>query len=170
MENYSVIYLAGGCFWGTQHFLKLINGIVATEVGYANGNTQNPTYQEVKYQNTGHAETVKVTYDAKVAKLSTILDLFFKTIDPTSLNKQGEDAGTQYRTGIYYVDDADLPVINEEIAKLAMNYDNPIVVDIQLLRNFYTAEEYHQNYLDKNVDGYCHIDPSLFELAKKANR
>lgn len=170
MKIYSEIYLAGGCFWGTQHFLQLINGIVETEVGYANGSTKNPTYQEVKQQKTGHAETVKVVYNPDVASLSTILDLFFKTIDPTSLNKQGDDAGTQYRTGIYYVNESDLPIIHAEIDRLAKMYNAPIAVEVLPLNNFYSAEDYHQDYLNKNVEGYCHIDPSLFELAQKTNR
>lgn len=170
MDNFSEIYLAGGCFWGTEHFLKLINGIVSTEVGYANGNTTKPTYHEVRYNNTGHAETVKVTYNPSVVSLSTILDLFFKTIDPTSLNKQGEDKGTQYRTGIYFVDELDLPTIEAEIEKLSKKYNKPVVVEVRPLQNFYFAEECHQDYLDKNPDGYCHIDPSLFELARKSNR
>lgn len=170
MDNLAEIYLAGGCFWGTEHFLKLINGIISTEVGYANGNTQKPTYQEVRYENTGHAETVKVTYNPEVVSLSVILDLFFKTIDPTSLNKQGEDEGAQYRTGIYFTNESDLPIINAEIDKLSQKYSKPVVVEVKPLLNFFNAEDYHQDYLDKNKDGYCHIDPSLFELARKANR
>jgi methionine-S-sulfoxide reductase len=96
----SEIYLAGGCFWGTEHFLNLIDGVVSTEVGYANGTTENPTYQEVCKNNTGHAETVRVIYDADKISLEKILSLFFKIIDPTSLNRQGGDVGKQYRTGI----------------------------------------------------------------------
>lgn len=165
-----VIYFAGGCFWGTEHFFKQIKGVTATEVGYANGNTKNPTYQDVVYKNTGYAETVKVTYDPKQVQLKLLLELFFKTIDPTSINRQGNDIGTQYRSGIYYTSENQLPAIQEMVREVAKNYDQPLAVEVKPLQNFYTAEEYHQNYLDKNPGGYCHIKPALFETAKKANR
>lgn len=169
MEKRSEIYLAGGCFWGTEHFLKQIRGVESTEVGYANGNTPNPTYEEVCHQNTGFAETVKVVYDPQEVSLGLLLDLYFKTIDPTSLNRQGNDRGSQYRTGIYYTDKADLPVIEDAIHALAKNYSKPIAIEVEPLKNFYKAEGYHQDYLDKHPGGYCHIDPRLFELARKAN-
>lgn len=169
MEKMNEIYLAGGCFWGTEHFLKLVRGVEQTKVGYANGHIENPTYKQVCTDTTGFAETVKVVYDPEVVKLSLLLDLFFKTIDPTSLNRQGGDMGTQYRTGIYYTDKADLPVIETALRELAKNYDKPLAVEVKPLVNFYPAEDYHQDYLDKNPGGYCHIHPGLFELAKKAN-
>lgn len=169
MKNKSEIYLAGGCFWGTEHFLKLINGVVQTEVGYANSNTPNPTYEEVCTGKTNAAETVKVVYHTQEAELSQLLELFFKTIDPTSVNKQGNDIGTQYRTGIYYTDPADVPAINIEIEKLRKAYNKPLAIEIGKLQNFYSAELYHQDYLNKNPKGYCHIHPELFEMAKKAN-
>lgn len=169
MEKNKEIYFAGGCFWGTEHFLKLINGVEATQVGYANSNVANPTYKEVCTGTTNAAETVKVEYDPQVVDLTLLTDLFFKTIDPTSLNRQGNDRGTQYRTGIYYTDPADLPVIQAAVKELAKGYSKPLVVEIKPLSNFYPAENYHQDYLDKNPGGYCHIDPALFELAKKAN-
>ncbi|MDR1984265.1 MAG: peptide-methionine (S)-S-oxide reductase MsrA [Prevotellaceae bacterium] len=162
----SEIYLAGGCFWGVEHFMSLIKGVVSTEVGYANGKTKNPTYEEVCKSNTEHAETVHVTYDADTISLEKILSLFFKIIDPTSLNKQGNDAGVQYRTGIYFTDSNDLPVIEKMIMELSIDYDKPIVIEVFGLKNFYTAEDYHQKYLEKNPAGYCHINPALFELAK----
>lgn len=165
-----VIYFAGGCFWGTEHFFKQIKGVTLTEVGYANGHTKNPTYQDVVYKNTGYAETVKVTYDPNQVQLKLLLELFFKTIDPTSINRQGNDIGTQYRSGIYYTSEAQLPLIQEMVGEVAKHYDQPLAVEVKPLQNFYTAEEYHQNYLDKNPGGYCHINPSLFETAKKANR
>ncbi|MBQ9471049.1 MAG: peptide-methionine (S)-S-oxide reductase MsrA [Bacteroidales bacterium] len=164
------IYLAGGCFWGTEHFLKRINGVVSTQVGYANGNTSNPSYHDVCHRDTGHAETVRVEYNPEVVGLPLILSLFFKTIDPTSLNRQGGDAGTQYRTGIYYTDDADRPVAAAALAALAERYTKPIAVELEPLRSFFPAEDYHQHYLDKNPGGYCHIAPELFALAQKANR
>lgn len=169
MENLSGIYFAGGCFWGTEHFMKQIDGVKSTEVGYANGYTENPTYQEVCTGNTGFAETVKVSYDPCEVDLKLLLDLYFKTIDPTSLNRQGGDQGTQYRTGIYYVEDNDLPVIKAVINDISEKYTKPIVVEVEPLSNFYNAEIYHQDYLDKNPGGYCHLGPDLFDFAKKAN-
>lgn len=169
MENLSEIYFAGGCFWGTEHFLKLINGVKGTQVGYANSNVANPTYKQVCTGETNAAETVKVEYDPQEVDLNMLIDLFFKTIDPTVLNRQGNDRGTQYRTGIFYTNPADLPVIEAAVEEQAKGYDKPLVVEIKPLSNFYKAEDYHQDYLDKNPGGYCHVDPSLFELAKKAN-
>ena len=163
------IYFAGGCFWGTEHFFKQINGVTATQVGYANGNIEDPTYEQVYTDSTGFAEVVKVVYDPKVVSLKMLLDLFFKTIDPTSLNQQGEDIGTRYRTGIYWVNSEDEKAVTEALSELQKNYEKPIVVENEPLKNFYSGEEYHQDYLDKNPSGYCHITPELFELAKKAN-
>ena len=163
------IYLAAGCFWGAEKYLKLIAGVTFTEVGFANGNTPSPTYKEVYTDTTGYAETVHVRYDSDLLPLRTLLELYFQAIDPTSLNKQGEDEGTRYRTGIYYTDAADRAVIDEVMAAVSQNYDAPIQVEVLPLHNFYTAEEYHQDYLDKNPTGYCHLSPALFELARKAN-
>lgn len=169
MKSTKEIYLAGGCFWGTEHFLKLIDGVEATQVGYANGNIANPTYKQVCTGTTDFAETVKVQYDPVKVDLPFLIDLYFKTIDPTSVNKQGNDRGTQYRTGIYYTDPADLSVIQETVHRLAATYTRPLAVEMKPLENFYPAEEYHQDYLDKNPSGYCHIDPALFKLAREAN-
>lgn len=168
MKATKEIYLAGGCFWGTEHFLKLIEGVEATQVGYANGNIANPTYQQVCTGKTDFAETVKVQYNPEVVDLPFLIGLYFKTIDPTSLNRQGNDRGTQYRTGIYYTQPDDLPIIKETVDRLAVGYTRPLVVEIKPLKNFYPAETYHQDYLDKNPGGYCHIHPELFELARKA--
>lgn len=164
------IYFAGGCFWGTEHFFKQIRGVENTEVGYANGNIENPTYQQVRTNTTGFAETVQVTYDSEIISLKLLLELFFKTIDPTSVNRQGEDIGTQYRTGIYYTETNDRTVIEEAIKELARHYQAPIVIEVKPLSNFYNAEEYHQDYLDKNEGGYCHIRPELFKIARDANK
>ena len=128
MNNESAeIYFAGGCFWGTEHFLKQIRGVKETQVGYANGNIIDPTYEEVCSDETGFAETVKVIYNPNEVKLELLIDLFLKTIDPTSLNRQGGDIGSQYRTGIYYVDEKDLPVIERKSiyckkCKYSVNY------------------------------------------------
>lgn len=162
------IYLAGGCFWGTEHFFKQVEGVVETEVGFANGHTENPTYKEVYTDETGYAETVRVCYNPDVVSLKFLLQMFFKAIDPLSLNKQGHDEGTRYRTGIYYTDAEDLPVIDKVYAKEQQQYDQPLAVEKQPLERFYTAEEYHQDYLDKNPDGYCHLPQSLFEFARNA--
>jgi len=162
------IYLAGGCFWGTEHFLKQIKGVTKTEVGYANGDVPNPTYEQVYTDTTHYAETVKVQYDPQVVSLSFLLHLYFKAIDPTSLNKQGEDRGTRYRTGIYYTDESDLKTIEDVYAEVADIYDAPLAVEICPLKNFYVAEERHQDYLEKNPGGYCHLNPELFKMARKA--
>ena len=166
--NTKDIYLAGGCFWGTEHFFKQIEGVVETEVGFANGNTENPTYKEVYTDKTGFAETVHVKYNPDVVSLSFLLQMFFKAIDPTSLNKQGHDEGTRYRTGVYYTNDEDLQIIEKAFSEEQKKYQQTMVVEKLPLLNFFTAEEYHQDYLDKNPDGYCHLPLALFEFAKKA--
>lgn len=168
VTNRREIYLSGGCFWGTEKYLSNIKGIEKTEVGYANGNTKNPTYEEVCNNNTGHAETVKVIYDSCIISLKHILDLYYDVINPTSMNRQGGDIGSQYRTGIYYVDENDLDTIKASIKELGSQYEDPIVIEVMKLKNYYPAEEYHQNYLDKNPNGYCHISHDKLEKAKLA--
>lgn len=164
----SEIYLAGGCFWGTQHYFDCLAGVVRTEVGYANGRTANPTYEQVKHENTGHAETVKVVYDQDKITLEELLEWYYKVIDPVSVNRQGGDVGVQYRTGIYYTDPAQKDVIEGSLACLQRRYEQPLAVEVKSLENFYTAEEYHQKYLEKNPGGYCHISPAMFEAAKNS--
>ena len=169
MENkMKEIYLAGGCFWGLEKYLGNIPGVIGTEVGYANGRTEGPTYEEVCRMNTGHAEAVKVEYDSARISLLGLLELFYKVIDPTTLNRQGNDVGSQYRTGIYFVDPEDEAAIRQSIERLKKKHAKPIAIEIKTLQNFYTAEEYHQNYLEKNPGGYCHIRTEYFELAKEA--
>lgn len=160
------IYLAGGCFWGVQKYFDQFKGVTQTTVGYANGHTQHPTYQDVKSQESGHSETVKIDYDNEKITLEKLLDYFYRIIDPTSLNKQGEDEGASYRTGIYYIDDSDLEVIQKVTSKVQDSYDQPLVVEILPLDNFYDAEEYHQKYLNKNPTGYCHIPIHMFNLGE----
>ncbi len=155
------IYLAGGCFWGVEAYFERIPGIVNAVSGYANGTTENPSYQDVIYRNTGHAETVQVDYDPSVISLNEVLLHFFRIIDPTSLNRQGNDRGTQYRSGIYSTDPADFAVAQAALAQLQTQYQRPVVVENEPLVHFYDAEEYHQDYLDKNPNGYCHVDLSL---------
>ncbi|SFF90459.1 peptide methionine sulfoxide reductase msrA/msrB [Prevotella sp. KH2C16] len=167
-QDMKEIYLAGGCFWGTEHYFKQIAGVENTKVGYANGITKNPTYEEVCTDKTQFAETVHIQYDPAVISLEFLLNMYFAAIDPTTLNQQGHDRGTQYRTGIYYTDEADLPTIRKVMAEQQKKQTQPIVVEVKPLKNFYDAEEYHQDYLDKNPAGYCHLPQSLFEYARKA--
>lgn len=164
----NTIYLAGGCFWGTDHFFSLVPGVVDTEAGYANSNIPNPTYREVCTGKTGAAETVKVVYDTDSVTLPFLLNLYYKTIDPSSLNKQGNDVGTQYRTGIFYTDSLELPAIEKSIAELQKSYTQPLAIEVAPLKNFYPAEDYHQDYLYNNPGGYCHINPSLFRRVRNA--
>ncbi len=164
------IYFAGGCFWGTEHFMKQIPGVIFTRTGYANGHTSHPSYREVCTDKTGFAETVLTEYDEQQVDLDFLVRLFFKMIDPTSLNQQGGDKGTQYRTGIYYTDPQDRPVIEKTVQALSADYEAPIVVEILPLQNFYPAEDYHQDYLEKNPDGYCHVSPELFKMAREARK
>ena len=162
------IYLAGGCFWGLEKYLSLIPGVAATSVGYANGHTENPSYEEVCHDDTGHAETVKVEYDPSKISLTFLLGLFYNAIDPTSLNRQGDDIGTQYRTGVYFVDEANRDLILGSIALLQERCDKPVVIEVGPLMHIYPAEEYHQMYLDKTPGGYCHIGAEKFEKARRA--
>jgi peptide methionine sulfoxide reductase msrA/msrB len=164
----SEIYLAGGCFWGMEKYIASIRGVQSTQVGYANGKTEHPTYEEVCYRNTGHAETVHVIYDPEIVSLDFLLQLYYESIDPVSVNRQGGDSGTQYRTGIYFVNEEDRPVIERSIALLQKRYDKPIAIEVKPLCSFSPAEEYHQKYLDKNPGGYCHIRKDKFEKAAKA--
>ena len=163
------IYLAGGCFWGTQKFFDQFDGVKQTEVGYANGPEEYeagnaPTYQDV-CRNSGHAETVKVEYDEGILSLSALLNYYFMVIDPVSVNKQGHDVGIQYRTGIYYTDEAQLPEIMEVYREQEQKAGEKLAVEVEPLRNFYSAEEYHQKYLEKNPGGYCHIPSSYFTIS-----
>ena len=155
------IYLAGGCFWGVEGYFKRIEGVKDTTCGYANGKTANPSYEDVCRHNTGHAETVRVLFDTDVINLEDLLIYYFRIIDPVSVNKQGNDVGTQYRTGIYYTDESLLPVIKAAVEREQRKYNEKIAVEVLPLENFYSAEEYHQNYLDKNPNGYCHINLNL---------
>ncbi len=156
--NLKEIYLAGGCFWGLEAYMSRIYGVKEVSSGYANGATDKPSYQDVSYNDSGHAETVKVVYDAKRVDLDTLLRYYLRVIDPISVNKQGNDVGKQYRTGIYYQEIADKAVIEQRLVRLQRDYDQPLAIEVKSLDNFYLAEDYHQDYLDKNPDGYCHIN------------
>lgn len=157
-----VIYFAGGCFWGTDHLFSLVDGVEKTTAGYANSAVPNPSYEMVCTGRTGAAETVKVEYDDKKVGLTELLSIYFRSIDPTTLNRQGNDIGTQYRTGIYYTDASDLPIIEAFVAAVQRRHKEPLAVEVGKLENFYPAELYHQEYLYKNPNGYCHVDPALF--------
>ena len=155
------IYLAGGCFWGTEAYFSRLKGVIRTECGYANGNTPNPSYEDVCLKNTGRAETVLVVYEPSVISLEKLISEFFKSIDPTVMNCQGADIGTQYRSGIYYTDETDAAVIRGCIVKKQKEYSRRIVTEVLPLLNYYPAEEYHQNYLRKNPGGYCHVNLNM---------
>lgn len=157
-NNLKDIYLAGGCFWGVEAYMDRVYGVYDVTSGYANGTTENPTYEEVITGKTGHAETVHVRYDPERTDLTTILDHFFTIIDPTSLNKQGNDRGTQYRSGVFFTDPAEQAVIEKVVNEQQKRYDDPIVTEVEALTSYTLAEEYHQDYLEKNPNGYCHVE------------
>ena len=163
------IYFAGGCFWGTEHFFKQVQGVTATETGFANGSPDlpAPTYEQVYTDATGYAETVRVCYDELAVSLAFLVQMFFAAIDPLSLNRQGHDTGTRYRTGVYYTSPEQKAVIEAVFAEQQSKYDEPIQVELLPLQNYYPADEYHQDYLDKHPDGYCHLPKQLFEWARQ---
>ncbi len=159
------IYLAGGCFWGVQKFFDQFDGVISTKVGYANGPDREPTYKDV-CASSGHAETVRIRYDENVLDLKALLDYYFMIIDPVSVNRQGNDVGIQYRTGIYYTEEQQLPAICEAYDRKRKEIGQPLAVEVAKLSNFYGAEEYHQKYLEKNPFGYCHIPEEMFHLKR----
>lgn len=171
------IYLAGGCYWGVEKYISNIAGVLETTVGFANGDTEHPTYEQVRYENTGHAETVRVVYDEERLPLSALLNLFYEIIDPTSVDKQGEDVGHQYRTGIYFTEKEDEAVIRislqkleEKLTKECASGEKPVLaIEACPLVHFYDAEEYHQKYLDKNPNGYCHVPIAKMQWVKTIN-
>lgn len=162
------LYLAGGCFWGLEAFFKRLPGVCATTVGYANGNTEDPSYADVCMLDSGHAETVAVTYDPQVLPTALVLEAFFSVIDPTVKNRQGPDVGKQYRTGIYYVDESDAAPIAQAVEREQARRAAPIVTEVGPLEGFYAAEDYHQDYLGENPSGYCHIDLGAADRFVKA--
>lgn len=167
-RKFKDIYVAGGCFWGVEEYFSRIPGVCDTTCGYANGNTEHPTYEEVCSGTSGFAETVRVCYDPSVVTLRILARQFFKIIDPVSVNRQGNDRGIQYRTGIYYTDEADradlLPLLHE----IQTQYAKPLAVELKPLLNFWPAEDDHQEYLKRHPGGYCHIDfASLKDLEQR---
>lgn len=163
------IFFAGGCFWGVEEYFSRIPGVQETISGYANGTTQNPSYEEVCSQSTGHSEAVQVRYDPAVVSLATLTKQFFKIINPLSLNRQGNDFGSQYRSGVYYVDEQDRPIIQTVFDEVQKDYDKKIVTELLPLNHFSMAEDYHQNYLKKNPQGYCHVNFSSLKDSAPAD-
>ncbi|MEM0087018.1 MAG: peptide-methionine (S)-S-oxide reductase MsrA [Candidatus Micrarchaeaceae archaeon] len=164
------IYFGAGCFWCTEEVFKLFDGVISTTPGYAGGHKENPTYKEVCSGTTGHAEVVKIVYDSAKINLDKLLDIFFAMHDPTSLNKQGEDEGEQYRSTIMYVDCSDLKTITKHIEKISKDYEKPIVTKVERLKNFYEAENYHKDYYENNrLQPYCMlvISPKISKIKKK---
>ena len=165
-KDMKTVYLAGGCFWGVEKFFDQFDGVVSTEVGYANGPDKAPDYREV-CAGSGHAETVKVVYDESRITLTQLLTYYFMVIDPASINRQGNDRGIQYRTGIYCTDEEQLDEARSVYAAEEAKAGQKFAVELEMLNNFFTAEEYHQKYLDKNPGGYCHIPQAMFELEEQ---
>ncbi len=162
-KNLKTITVAGGCFWGVEEYYKRLIGIESTNVGYANGNSDQVTYKEVCTGTTGHVEATWLKYDPSQITLEKILEHLFRFIDPTSLNKQGGDIGTQYRTGVYYHDEEDKELILSYIASRQSEFDKEIVVEVEKLQNYVLAEPEHQDYLMMNPTGYCHVNFSVIK-------
>ena len=158
------IYLAGGSFRGLQKYLNLIFGILKTEVGYVNGKTKTTNYSDIK--KTDHAEAVKVLYNDKVLPLEKLLEYFYDVINPTSVNKQGKAVGREYRSGIYYTDKRDVPIIIKSLEKLQKQNPRKIVVEVENLKNYIKAENYHQDFLKNNPFGYSNISLKQIEELK----
>ncbi len=171
MSTKTIIF-GGGCFWCTEAIFRRLKGVVSVTSGYAGGNTKNPTYSQIGNGDTGHAEVIKVEFDTTVIDLGTLLSVFFSTHDPTTLNQQGYDRGTQYRSIILYTEEGDRKIIEQYIAGLKddKTFPSPIVTEIKPLEVFYEAEEYHKEYYEKNADArYCQviIDPKIAKLRSK---
>ncbi|HAQ56057.1 MAG TPA: peptide-methionine (S)-S-oxide reductase [Acholeplasmatales bacterium] len=154
------IILAGGCFWGVEAYYARLKGVLDTAVGYTDAPAENPSYQDV-CRGSGHAEVCRVTYDEAVLPLQKVLEHFFRIVDPTQKDEQGHDRGVQYRNGIYYVDSNDRLDIEAYVASVRTKYKKPVHTFVKPATPFYEAEGYHQDYLDKNPGGYCHVDMSL---------
>lgn len=166
------LYFAGGCFWGTEHAFRQLDGVVSTTVGYANGHIDNPTYSQVKQGDTGFRETVEVCFNPEIVSVETLLQAFFLVIDPTQDDGQAHDIGDQYRTGIYYPEDVSQPLLEKltcAFLEHKKKYDR-FFTELKPLSVFYKAEDYHQDYLIKNPDGYCHVSPGQFKAVRALNK
>ena len=149
------IYFAGGCFWGVEKYFSMAKGVVDTKVGYANGTMNNPRYEDLKYGLDDASETVEIFYDDSTISLEKLLELLLRVINPYSINKQGEDEGIQYRTGVYFLNKDDEQIIKNY---LATHIEGKYAIEVLPLKTFFLAEDYHQDYLNKNPNGYCHIN------------
>ncbi len=161
------IVVAGGCFWGVEEYFRRAKGIIDTKSGYSQGHKANATYQEVCNGKTGHVEVVWLKYNSEEISLEKILEHLFRIINPTLLNRQGNDIGHQYRTGVYTIFDEDTSIIKAYIETKQKEYRDQIVVEVEPLHNFIQAEDYHQLYLIKNPQGYCHVNMSLLRPEEK---
>ena len=151
----NTLVIAGGCFWGMEELFRDLPGVIDTEVGYAGGDNDNPTYEN----HPGHAEALELTYDPALTNIDTLLDYHFQIHDPTTMNRQGNDIGSSYRSTIFYADEEQKEAAEKAIARNQVYWEQPIVTSIEPLTTFWTAEEYHQDYLQKNIGGYtCHYE------------
>lgn len=164
------IVLGGGCFWCVEASFNLIKGVESAISGYAGGSGQDADYQKVGTGTTGHAEVVQVSFDPEILSLKDVFDIFFTIHDPTTMDRQGNDVGPQYRSAIFYKDDAQLKVAQDAIMSVQELWDGPVVTELVRLEEFFSAEDYHQNYFATNPEqGYCQviINPKLQKLRKK---
>lgn len=159
-----IIYLAGGCFWGVEAYYQQLKGVLNTAVGYANGNIKNPSYQDLLQGIATHAETVKIEYDSLIITLEQLLEHFLRFVNPYSLNRQGNDIGIQYRSGVYFTSAGDKLIIQNYFQS---RLDDTHKIEVTTLIDFYLAEEYHQDYLIKNPNGYCHVNLNLINDDEK---
>ncbi|MEO5667104.1 MAG: peptide-methionine (S)-S-oxide reductase MsrA [Bdellovibrionota bacterium] len=158
-SNQETAIIAGGCFWGMEDLIRKIPGVLDTEVGYTGGALENPTYNHVKTGTTNHAESLKIVFDPSKVAYATLIDFFFKMHDPTTLNRQGNDVGTQYRSAIFYTSDEQKKIAHQKKLEwdASKKWKKPLVTSIESATKFYKAEDYHQDYLMKNPGGYtCH--------------
>ncbi len=153
----SKIYFGAGCFWGVQYYFDQVPGVIETTAGYSDGTTHNPSYEQVCTGKTGHAEIVEVVFDPQIVSLDTLVRHFFRIHDPTQLNRQGPDVGSQYRSIILYTDEEQKAMAEHVMEEVASNHENPIATELQALEEFYPAEEYHQKFTEKTGRGGCHI-------------
>lgn len=169
MQNSEIITLAGGCFWCTEAIFKRLKGVVEVIPGYTGGEVENPTYEQVCSGETEHAEAIQIKFDPKIISLEKLLEVFFKLHDPTTLNRQGADIGTQYRSAVFYSTQEQKETIEKSLKKAENSgmYEDKFVTEISPLTKFYPAEDYHRDYYDKNINaGYCRvvIDPKIQKL------
>lgn len=169
-DSFDVATVGGGCFWCIEAVYSELNGVVKAESGYSGGTVTNPSYEDVCTDETGHAEVVQVTFDPKVISYKEILHVFFSVHDPTTLNRQGADVGTQYRSVIFYHNDSQKKIAEEVMSEMAKVWTNPLVTQLAPIDKFYRAEEYHQQYFRNNPSqGYCQIviHPKLVKFRKQ---